>query len=259
MKILMLGDIVGGAAVDTVCRRLWTLRREMAVDMVVANGENATCIMGLSAEDATRLLDAGVDVLTGGNHTLHHRTLHTLLEDSPCVLRPANLLAAAPGCGDTVFDCGAARVLVLNLSGMMNLEHAGSPFEVADRILQRRAGEYDAAVVDLHAEATAEKEALGWYLDGRVTAVVGTHTHVQTADEKLLPGGTAYMTDLGMCGPEGGVLGTDRAVILRRFTTGMPQRFVPAEGKIVLRGALITCEGLRATAITRIAIADETV
>lgn len=252
MRILMLGDIVGGAAVETLCRRLWGLRREMACDMVVANGENATGIMGISAEDAGRLLDAGVDVLTGGNHSLHNRSVYNLLDDSPCILRPANLPAAAPGCGDTVCDCGAARVLVVNLSGMMNLEHAGSPFEVADRILARRAGEYDTAVVDVHAEATAEKEALGWYLDGRVTAVVGTHTHVQTADAKLLPRGTAYMTDLGMCGPEGGVLGTDRDVILRRFTTGTPQKFVPATGKIVLRGALVTCDGLRATAIERV-------
>lgn len=254
MKILMLGDIVGGAAVDTLCSRLWGLRRELGCDMVVANGENATGIMGISAEDAGRLLDAGVDVLTGGNHSLHNRSVYTMLDDSPYILRPANLPAAAPGCGDTVFDCGAARVLVLNLSGMMNLEHAGNPFEVADRILARRRGEYDAALVDLHAEATAEKEAMGWYLDGRVTAVVGTHTHVQTADAKILPRGTAYMTDLGMCGPEGGVLGTDRDVILRRFTTGAPQKFVPATGKIVLRGALITCDGLRAAAIERVEI-----
>lgn len=254
MKILMLGDIVGGDAVNLLCKRLWGLRRELACDMVVANGENATGILGLSAEDAGRLLDAGVDVLTGGNHTLHNRSIYTLLDDSRFVLRPANLPAAAPGCGDTVFDCGDVRVLVMSLIGMMGMEHAGSPFETADRILERRRGEYDAALVDLHGEATAEKEALGYYLDGRVTAVVGTHTHVQTADEKLLPSGTAYMTDLGMCGPEGGVLGTDRAVILRRFTTGLPQRFVPASGKIVLRGALVTANGLRAEKIERIVL-----
>lgn len=254
MKILMLGDIVGEAAVETLCRRLWGLRRELGCDMVIANGENATGIMGISAEDAGRLLDAGVDVLTGGNHSLHNRSVYTMLEDSPYVLRPANLPAAAPGCGDTMFDTAMARVLVVNLSGMMNLEHAGSPFETVDRILARRSGEFDVAVVDMHAEATAEKEALGWYLDGRVTAVVGTHTHVQTADAKLLEHGTAYMTDLGMCGPEGGVLGTDRAVILRRLTTGTPQKFVPATGKIVLRGALLQCDGLRATAIERVEI-----
>ena len=254
MKILMLGDIVGGDAVDLLCKKLWGLRRELACDMVVANGENATGIMGLSAEDAGRLLDAGVDVLTGGNHTLHNRSVYTLLDDSRFVLRPANLPAAAPGCGDTVFDCGGARVLVMNLVGMMGMEYAGNPFETADRILERRRGEYDVVLVDLHGEATAEKEALGYYLDGRVTAVVGTHTHVQTADEKLLQGGTAYMTDLGMCGPEGGVLGTDRAVILRRFTTGLPQRFVPAAGKIVLRGARITVNGLRAEKIERIVL-----
>ena len=254
MKILMLGDIVGGDAVDLLCKKLWGLRRELACDMVVANGENATGIMGLSAEDAGRLLDAGVDVLTGGNHTLHNRSVYTLLDDSRFVLRPANLPAAAPGCGDTVFDCGGVRVLVMNLVGMMGMEYAGNPFETADRILERRRGEYDVALVDLHGEATAAKEALGYYLDGRVTAVVGTHTHVQTADEKLLEGGTAYMTDLGMCGPEGGVLGTDRAVILRRFTTGLPQRFVPAAGKIVLRGARITVNGLRAEKIERIVL-----
>ena len=242
MKILMLGDIVGEAAVETLCRRLWGLRRELGCDMVIANGENATGIMGISAEDAGRLLDAGVDVLTGGNHSLHNRSVYTMLEDSPYVLRPANLPAAAPGCGDTMFDTAMARVLVVNLSGMMNLEHAGSPFETVDRILARRSGEFDVAVVDMHAEATAEKEALGWYFAGRAAAVWGTHTHVATADERILEGGTGYISDLGMCGSDTGILGMDREAIIRRFRERIPIRCTAATEDPAAHGALFVID-----------------
>ncbi len=252
MRFLILGDIVGRKTVELLQKQLWTLRREKKIDMVIANGENATDIMGLSAEDAQTLLDSGVDVLTGGNHTFHNRSLYPMLEDSPNVLRPINLPAAAPGGGETVYEANGYRVLVLNLIGMMNMEHSGNFFEAADRALARHAGNYDFCIVDLHAEATAEKQALGYYLDGRVTALVGTHTHVQTADEIILPLGTAYITDLGMCGPLGGILGTDREVILRRMTTGTPQKFKVADGEIALHGVIVTADNGKATAIERI-------
>ena len=249
MKILFLGDIVGRKTVEYLRKNLWSIRCEHKIDMVIANGENATDIMGLSAEDAQTLLDSGIDVITGGNHTFHNRSLYPMLEDHPFVLRPLNVPAAAPGTGETVCEVNGYRVLVLNLVGMMQMEHSASPFEAADRALARHAGKYDLAVVDLHAESTAEKQALGYYLDGRVAAVVGTHTHVQTADACILPRGTAYMTDLGMCGPEGGILGTDRDVILKRMTTGLPQKFTVADGAIRLRGALVTANGDKAVSI----------
>lgn len=251
MRFLILGDIVGKKTVEYLSKTLWEMRREKKIDMVIANGENATDIMGLSAEDAQTLLDSGVDVLTGGNHTLHNYSLYPMLEDSKCVLRPLNLPAAAPGNGETVAEVNGYRILVLNLVGMMNMEHSGNFFEVVDRAIARNAGGYDFCIVDLHAEATAEKQALGYYLDGRVTALVGTHTHVQTADESILPQGTAYITDLGMCGPTGGILGTDRNVILRRMTTGTPQKFKVADGALALHGVIVTAENGKATAIER--------
>ncbi len=254
MKLLLLGDIVGRKTVQHLQGMLWQLRREQQIDMVIANGENATDIMGLSAEDAQTLLSSGVDVLTGGNHTFHNRSLYSMLDENPFVLRPLNVPAAAPGTGETVFEANGCRVLVLNLFGMLGMEHSGNPFEAADRALSRNVGRYDIAVVDIHAEATAEKQALGYYLDGRAAVVFGTHTHVQTADECILPRGTAYITDLGMCGPEGGILGTDREVILRRMTTGTPQKFSVANGEIRLHGAVVTLAGGKTVDIRRFAL-----
>lgn len=251
MKLLLLGDVVGKRTVAHLAARLGALRKELGADMVIANAENATDIRGLSADDAQTLLDRGADVLTGGNHTFQNNSLYKLLDDSPYLVRPLNAAAEAPGCGETVFDCMGTRVLVLNLLGMMGMESFASPFETVDRALRRNAGRYDFAVVDVHAESTAEKQALGYYLDGRAAVVFGTHTHVQTADERILPGGTAYITDLGMCGPENGILGTDKDVIIKRFTTGLPQRFTVADGKIRLCGALVEIQNGKAVSIRR--------
>ncbi len=251
MKFLILGDIVGKRAVEYLRANLWEIRRNMKIDAVIANGENASEIMGLSAEDAVTLLDSGVDVITGGNHTFHQRSLYPMLDDSPYLLRPYNLPSAAPGKGETVVDINGYRVLVVNLNGMMNMEHAGNTFEAAERIFERNKGNYDFSVVDIHAEATAEKIALGYFLNGRATAICGTHTHVQTADERILDGGTAYITDLGMCGPENGVLGTDKDIIIRKMTTSLPQKFLVADGKISLSGVTVTAENGRATKIER--------
>lgn len=251
MKFLILGDIVGKRTVDYLRENLWGIRKELKIDAVIANGENASEIMGLSAEDAKTLLESGIDVLSGGNHTFHQRSLYPMLDDSPYIVRPLNIPAAAPGSGETVVDINGYRVFVLNLMGMMNMDHAGNTFEAAERAFERNAGRYDFSIVDIHAEATAEKQALGYFLNGKATAVVGTHTHVQTADEKILDGGTAYITDLGMCGPENGILGTDREVILRKMTTGLPQKFLVADGEIRLHGIILTAENGGATAIER--------
>ncbi len=252
MNILILGDIVGRKTVEYLSKNLWTLRKEKRIDMVIANGENATDIMGLSPNDAKTLLDGGVDVITGGNHIFHNRALYQMLDDSRVIVRPLNACAAAPGTGETVFEACGYNVLVLNLLGMMGMEYAQNPFEAVDKALRRNEGRYDFAVVDFHAEATAEKQAMGYYLAGKVSAVVGTHTHVQTADERILDGGTAYITDLGMCGPENGILGTDKDVILKRFTTGMPQKFTVANGDIKLSGVVVTVENNKATNIERL-------
>ena len=254
MKILLLGDIVGTKTVDYLSKNLWNLRKKFGADAVIANGENATDIMGLSSDDAKTLLDSGVDVLTGGNHILHNKSLYSMLDDSKYVIRPINLPASAPGNGETIFEASGKNVLVLNLVGMMGMEYSQNPFEAADKSLRRNEGKYDFAIVDFHAEATAEKQAMGYYLAGKAAAVFGTHTHVQTADECILEGGTAYITDLGMCGPVGGILGTDKDVILRRFTTGTPQKFTVANGDIHLSGALVTIENSKATSIERISL-----
>ena len=252
MKLLLLGDIVGTKTVDYLQKNLWSLRRENKIDMVIANGENATDIMGLSPDDANTLFASGVDVITGGNHTFHNYSIYTMLDDCKYLLRPLNFASKAYGCGECIFECNGYRVLVVNLIGMMGMEYAQNPFDAADNVLRRNEGRYDFAIFDFHAEATAEKQALGYYLAGRAAAVFGTHTHVQNADECILDGGTAYITDLGMCGPCGGVLGTDKDVIIKRFTTGLPQKFTVANGEIKLSGAIVTVEGGKATNITRI-------
>ncbi len=252
MKILLLGDIVGKKTVDFISKNLWSLRKDEGIDMVIANGENATDIMGLSADDAKALLGGGIDVITGGNHTFHNKSVYPLLDDSKCIIRPLNAPAEAPGTGETVFECNGTRVLIINLLGMMNMSYSQNPFEAVDKSLKRNEGRYDIAVVDIHAEATAEKQAMGYHLCGRAAIVFGTHTHVQTADECILDGGTAYITDLGMCGPEGGILGTDKSVILKRFITGLPQKFTVASGSIKLSGATVIIENNKAVSITRL-------
>ena len=220
--------------------------------MVIANGENATEIMGLSPEDADTLLSSGVDVITGGNHIFHNRAIYQMLDDSKFIVRPLNAPFAAPGNGETLFECNGYNVLVINLLGMMSMDYAENPFLAVDKALKRNEGGYDFAVVDFHAEATAEKQAMGYYLNGRAAIVFGTHTHVQTADECVLDGGTAYITDLGMCGPCGGILGTDRDVIIKRFTTGLPQKFTVANGEIKLSGAIVTVDNNKAIDIIRL-------
>ena len=252
MNILILGDVVGKKTVEYLSKNLWTFRKEKRIDMVIANGENATDIMGLAPDDAQALLDGGVDVITGGNHIFHNRALYQMLDDSRVIVRPLNVPAAAPGSGETIFEVCGYNVLVLNLLGMMGMDYAQNPFEAVDKALSRNNGRYDFAIVDFHAEATAEKQAMGYYLAGRAAAVVGTHTHVQTADWQILDGGTAYITDLGMCGPVGGVLGTDKDVILKRFTTGLPQKFTVANGEIKLSGVIVKVENNRATSIEKI-------
>lgn len=242
MKILCFGDVVGEHAVATLKKRLPQIKRELAPDLVIINGENASMGRGngMSAEDAKTLLYAGADVLTGGNHSFRQRSLYPLLDSSDVILRPANYPSANPGKGYTVISANGRNVLVVNLVGRVDMDPAACPFETVDRILASERENYDLAVVDFHAEATGEKIAMGYHLDGRVQCLFGTHTHVPTGDERILPHGTGFITDIGMCGPTDSALGLRPDCILTRMKTGMPVRFEPADGQIELCGILFT-------------------
>ncbi|HEY8518036.1 MAG TPA: TIGR00282 family metallophosphoesterase [Candidatus Binatia bacterium] len=254
MRLLFLGDVVGRGARQVLRRRLRALRRERALDFVIANGENAAGGKGLDPDSAEELFDAGVDVLTSGNHIWQHARIVPVIEREERILRPANFHPSNPGRGWTVQRApGGERVAVVNLIGRAFMGDFDSPFAAADAALAELDGAADLVVVDMHAEATAEKSAMGWYLAGKVAAVLGSHTHVQTADERILPGGTAYLTDAGMCGPIDSVIGMRREEVLRRFITQMPTRFEVAKGPVILQGAILELDPAtgRATAIER--------
>ena len=242
INILALGDIVGERGTGYICRPgfLSSLKKEYGVSFVVANGENSAKGNGLTPDSASALFDAGVDVITGGNHTWQKSNVYSMLDDDERLLRPANFPGAAPGHGSALFDVSGVRVLVFNLSGNAFMtEPVASPFEWADKILKEQAGKYDISVLDFHAEATSEKLAFAHHFDGRLTAVVGTHTHIQTADEQLLPKGTAYITDLGMVGAENSILGMAIEPVINRFITGRPSKFEVAEGAALYCAVLI--------------------
>lgn len=231
LRYMAIGDVTSAKAAEALAGTLWEIRRQYRIDFVAVNAENAGFIVGPSRETAETLLSGGADVLTGGNHTLQSSSLHASLENDTRLLRPLNYPDAAPGQGYTLLDAKGYRILVVNLLGRVHMEPPlDSPFAAADRVLSREEGKYDFAFFDFHAEATGEKTALAAYLDGRVCAVYGTHTHVPTADTCVLPQGTGYVTDLGMCGADGGILGVSRETVLDRYLSGIPTRFAPADG-----------------------------
>jgi 2',3'-cyclic-nucleotide 2'-phosphodiesterase len=240
MKILFIGDIVGSPGRQIVIDRLADIAQSRQVDLVLANGENAASGFGITPRLAEQLFAAGIEVLTGGNHIWDRKEILEYIPQHPRLLRPANFPEINPGAGLYV---GTARngvpYAVLNLQGRVFMAANDCPFRAADRELARIPADVRVIFVDIHAETTSEKEAMGWYLDGRVSAVVGTHTHVATADERILPGGTAYQSDVGMTGPHDGVIGMDRAAILRRFLDGQPARFEVAGGDIQMNASLI--------------------
>ena len=255
LRVLAVGDVCGSAGVEYLKKNLRPTAEANGVDLIVVNGENAADIHGISVADVSRLFKAGADVITTGNHAFGRRDVYPLYEDEPRLLRPDNFPPSAPGCGSVIVSAGGVRVLCMNLQGNVSMNEAlASPFSSVDAILGREAGRYDVALLDFHAEATSEKIAMGYYLDGRAAAVWGTHTHVATADERILPGGTAYVTDIGMTGPSDGVLGVDAEVIIRRFVTQMPQRFTMATGAVAATGIIveIDTDTARAVSIKRI-------
>jgi metallophosphoesterase (TIGR00282 family) len=258
VKLLFLGDIVGRPGRDIVKRGTRVLARRYGVDLVIANGENAAAGAGLTRDNADEIFKSGVDVITGGNHIWDKREVLEFIDGEPRLVRPANYPEGTPGRGATVVEAAdGTRVGVISLMGRVFLSTLDDPFAVATREIAvvREAGAR-VVLVDFHAETTSEKLALCWWLDGQVTAVIGTHTHVQTADERVLPGGTACLTDAGMTGPHDGVIGMDREGVIQRFRSGMPVRFEPASGDVRIHGAVITADpgtGL-ASAIERVAV-----
>ncbi len=240
VRILFIGDIVGGTGRRVLRALLPELRERFAPTFVVVNGENAAGGRGITPRVADELLQQGVDVITLGNHTYHHREIYPYLDAQPRILRPFNFLRSQPGHGSCVVEHDGVRLGVINISGNVFM-HAGHPaFTEADAALHALRGKVDHVLVDMHAEVTSEKIGLGWHLDGRVTAVVGTHTHVPTADARVLPGGTAYISDVGMTGGRGGVLGVEREHALRAMITQMPMRFETTSEDPWLMGVLIS-------------------
>jgi 2',3'-cyclic-nucleotide 2'-phosphodiesterase len=244
MRVLFIGDVVGGAGRRGLAAAMPRLEESHRPDLVIVNGENSAGGMGITEKTARALFDAGADVITTGNHVYRHREAYGFLDRADRVIRPANYPHANPGRGHTVVEADGRRVGVINLSGAVGLQVARLPFHEVDALLERI--EADCLIVDFHAEVTSEKVAMGWYLDGRVAAVFGTHTHVPTADGRVLPGGTAFITDVGMTGSREGVLGVKREQALQALVEQMPVRFETAEEDVWVMGAVVevNAEGL---------------
>jgi hypothetical protein len=254
VNILFAGDLVGGLGKRTLLALLPALRERFNPDFVVVNGENAAGGLGITPRIADQLFKAGVDVITLGNHTYRQREIYDYLDDRREILRPANFLRSQPGHGWCVVQRDGVSLGVLSLSGNLFMDAGRPAFAEADAALHALRGQADHILVDMHGEATSEKVGMGWYLDGRVTAVVGTHTHVPTADARILPGGTAYITDVGMTGPRGGVIGVKRAQAIEAMATKMPVRFETSTEDPWLNAVVITTgeQALRAVAIRQL-------
>jgi 2',3'-cyclic-nucleotide 2'-phosphodiesterase len=258
VKLLFVGDVVGGIGRRTLAALLPGIRDRHEPDFVVVNGENSAGGVGITQKTARELLELGADAITLGNHAFRHREVYELLDREERIVRPANYPKGSPGRGHTVVERDGMRLGIVNLSGLVFLQAVRSPFAEADAVLAELGDGPDAVLVDMHAEATSEKVAMGWHLDGRVTACVGTHTHVPTADARVLPGGTAYVTDVGMTGPRGGVIGVKREQALERFIALTNVRFETSDEDPWLNAVLVESDGDgRATAIEQLLLAAE--
>ncbi len=259
MRLLFIGDIVGKPGRDLVRRGLSRLVEHHGIDLVIANVENAAGGRGITREIGETLRQGGIDVMTSGNHIWDKREALEYIEIEPRLLRPANYPVGVPGSGHVIArTANGEHVGVVNVMGRVFMTDLDSPFAVAEREIETAHRDARIVIVDFHAEATSEKFAMGWHLDGRATAVLGTHTHVQTADEQLLPGGTAYITDVGMTGPHDSIIGMEKDAVLSRFLTAMPARFETASGNPRLNAVIVTAEEAtgRATAIERLSLSS---
>jgi 2',3'-cyclic-nucleotide 2'-phosphodiesterase len=260
MNILFIGDVVGSMGRDMIDEYLPKLKEKFHPHITIINGENAAGGRGITEKIYRGFLEAGAQVVTLGNHTWDNREIYEFIDEAKYLVRPANFPENNPGKGIVYIKMNQHEIAVINLQGRIFLPPSDDPFKKADELVQEAKKRTDLIFVDFHGEATSEKQAMGWYLDGKVSAVVGTHTHVQTADNRILPNGTAYLSDVGMTGPYDGILGMDREVVLRRFMTNMPARFeVPKAGRAQLSAVSIDVDiktGL-AKKIERILINDD--
>jgi metallophosphoesterase (TIGR00282 family) len=257
MNILCIGDIVGKPGRNFINTMLPKLIKEYSVDFVIANGENCAHGVGITRSTYEELVYAGVDVITLGNHTWAKKEVIEFIEEKTNLIRPANFPTNNPGRGYTIVEKSGKRIAVINLVGRVYMDSFDCPFRKVDEILEKLQDKADIIIVDFHAEATSEKLALGWYLDGKVTAVFGTHTHVQTSDERLLPQGTGYITDVGMTGPYDSILGVDKDIIIKKFVTLMPGKFEVAEDRAVFGALLLELEGNSLKNVKRLNILEE--
>ena len=240
MRIFLIGDIVGNGGVEYLRTHLGSIKKLKNIDFVVANAENSTPVgKGISKEVANTLYSCGVDVMTMGNHTFNNKEIYELFEDNFPVIRPANMPPMTEGEGYVISEANGYKIAVISLLGRVFMENMDCPFRTADKIIDIVKDKSDIIIVDIHAEATSEKLAMGYYLDGKVSVVFGTHTHVQTADEKILENGTAYITDVGMTGCHDGVLGVKKEIIIKKFLTSLPQRHETVNDNPVLNGLIV--------------------
>ena len=238
MKILAIGDIVGSVGCEHLRRVLPQFKREQDIDLVIANGENSADRNGISPSSAEHIFASGVDVITTGNHVFRRRDIYNVLDENPFLIRPANYPDSAPGRGLCIVDKGYVRVCVINIMGVVYLDSLGCPFTCMDKLLEQTDGA-QIVLVDMHAEATAEKKAMGYYLDGRISALWGTHTHIPTADETIFEGGTGYITDPGMTGPIRSVLGIKPEISIQKMKGKLPVYFENAPGPCHMEGIVM--------------------
>lgn len=259
MRILMVGDVVGRPGRRYFREITPKLRKDREIDVVVVNGENSAGGKGMTEKSLAELLSGGADVITSGNHIWDKKDVLGFIDREPFLIRPANYPGDAPGKGCCIFPYRAKNIGVMNLSGRSFMPPLDDPFQVVEDLLCAMRDDCDILLLDFHAETTSEKMAMAWYLDGRVNAVVGTHTHVQTADARILPKGTAFLTDLGMTGPRDSVLGVETEAILYKFTTGRPVRFEVADGPCIYNGVILTIDDSTnaTTGIERIFLSEE--
>lgn len=237
IRILAVGDVVSEPGCEALRKHLPLIKKQNNIDFCIANGENSAVGNGITPHSANYLFDSGVDFITTGNHAFRRKEMFEFFDEKNSVIRPANFFPGCPGRGYEIVDLGFTKIAVINLSGMAYMDRCDNPFHVIDNILYN-INHINIKVVDFHAEATAEKEAMGFYLDGRVSAVFGTHTHVMTADARILKGGTGYITDLGMSGVRDSVLGVDKDISISWLKTGMPTRFDAAKGECIINGCI---------------------
>ncbi len=239
LKILVIGDVTSPKGVEHLSQKLWKIRKENGIDFCVVNGENASFVTGISPELADVLLLGGADCITGGNHTLRNKRIYTYLDERREILRPVNFGDSAPGRGYTILDASGYRILVISAMGNVHIDPVlDSPFTYIDRVLRETEGKYDFSVLDIHAEATGEKLAVGYCYDGKINVIFGTHTHVRTDDKKILPSGTGYISDVGMCGESGGIIGMDADCVIERIRTHLPHPYRASSGVCVANSVI---------------------